>query len=152
MPKKVTKSKKSTNKILEKKDNTVLTISEKENKVFLPYKETEINAYLEQFPDQYTSFENVIEKEFVLPLTYYITHPVISRFREAYSLCRDREGKPALESLKYGMDLMFNKKLNPAIIAACKTQEQLSNYLNCLDKNDLKEFTDFEIKFEINPL
>ena len=80
-----------------------------------------------------------------------MTHPVIARFREAYSLCRDREAKTIFESLKYGMDLMFNRRLNPAIIAACKTQTQLSNYINCLEKNDLKHFTDFEIRFEVNP-
>lgn len=134
------------------KDNNILIISEKDNKVFLPYRVTEINDYLEQFPDQYTSFENVVTKEFILPLNYYMSHPVLSRFREAYSLCRDREGKPVLESLKYGMDLMFNRNLNPAIIAACKTQDQLSNYLDCLEKNNLDDFKDFEIRFEINPL
>lgn len=132
------------------KDNNTLIISEKDNKVFLPYKVEEINDYLEQFPDQYSSFESVVAKEFILPLNYYMSHPVLARFREAYSLCRDREGKTILESLKYGMDLMFNRKLNPAIIAACKTQEQLSNYLTLLEKNDLKSFTDFEIKFEMN--
>lgn len=134
------------------KDNNVLIISEKDNKVFLPYRVEEINDYLEQFPDQYTSFENVVTKEFILPLNYYMSHPVLSRFREAYSLCRDREGKPVFESLKYGMDLMFNRNLNPAIIAACKTQDQLSNYLDCLEKNNLDDFNDFEIRFEMNPL
>lgn len=134
------------------KDNNVLIISEKDNKVFLPYRVEEINDYLEQFPDQYRSFESVVAKEYILPLNYYMSHPVLSRFREAYSLCRDREAKPVLESLKYGMDMMFNRRLNPAIIAACKTQDQLSNYLNCLEKNDLKSFTDFEIRFEMNPL
>lgn len=134
------------------KDNNILIISEKDNKVFLPYRVTEINDYLEQFPDQYTSFENVVTKEFILPLNYYMSHPVLSRFREAYSLCRDREGKPVFESLKYGMDLMFNRNLNPAIIAACKTQDQLSNYLDCLEKNNLDDFKDFEIRFEMNPL
>ena len=143
---------KITNYNTNQKDNNVLIISEKDNKVFLPYRVEEINDYLEQFPDQYTSFENVVSKEFILPLNYYMSHPVLSRFREAYSLCRDREAKPILESLKYGMDLMFNSKLNPAIIAACKTQDQLANYLNCLEKNDLKNFTDFEIRFEMNPL
>lgn len=134
------------------KDNNVLIISEKDNKVFLPYRVEEINDYLEQFPDQYSSFESVVAKEYILPLNYYMSHPVLSRFREAYSLCRDREAKPIFESLKYGMDMMFNRRLNPAIIAACKTQDQLSNYLNCLEKNDLKNFTDFEIRFEMNPL
>ena len=106
------------------KDNNTLIISEKDNKVFLPYRVEEVNAYLEQFPDQYSSFESVIAKEFILPLNYYMSHPVLSRFREAYSLCRDREAKPIFESLKYGMDMMFNRRLNPAIIAACKTQDQ----------------------------
>lgn len=132
------------------KDNNILIISEKDNKVFLPYTVEEIQDYLEQFPEQYSSFESVVAKEFILPLNYYMLHPVLSRFREAYSLCRDREAKPIFESLKYGMDMMFNRRLNPAIIAACKTQEQLSNYLTCLEKNDLKSFTDFEIKFEMN--
>lgn len=132
------------------KDNNILIISEKDNKVFLPYRVEEINDYLEQFPEQYSSFESVVAKEYILPLNYYMSHPVLSRFREAYSLCRDREAKPVLESLKYGMDMMFNRRLNPAIIAACKTQDQLSNYLTCLEKNDLKSFTDFEIKFEMN--
>lgn len=136
---------------LTEKDNNVLIISEKDNKVFLPYRVEEINDYLEQFPEQYNSFESVVAKEFILPLNYYMSHPVLARFREAYSLCRDREAKPIFESLKYAMDMMFNRRLNPAIIAACKTQEQLSNYLDCLEKNNLKAFTDFEIKFEINP-
>ena len=84
--------------------------------MFLPYKVEEINDYLEQFPEQYSSFESVVAKEFILPLNYYMSHPVIARFREAYSLCRDREAKTIFESLKYGMDLMFNRRLNPAII------------------------------------
>lgn len=132
-------------------DSNVLIISEKDKKVFLPYKVDEINYYLEHFPENYTSFESVIANEFILPLDYYMIHPVISRFRETYSLCRDRESKSIFESLKYSMDMMFNRRLNPAIIAACKTLSQLTNYLNCLENNDLNSFKDFEIKFEINP-
>lgn len=142
---------KSSNIVDNSKDNNTLIISEKDSKVFLPYKVEEINDYLEQFPDQYSSFESVVAKEFILPLHYYMSHPVLARFREAYSLCRDREAKPIFESLKYGMDMMFNRRLNPAIIAACKTQDQLSNYLNCLERNDLKSFSDFEIRFEMSP-
>ena len=50
------------------------------------------------------------------------------------------------------MDMMFNYNLNPAIIAACKSQDQLEHYLNCLDGNTLNDFKDFEIKFEVAPL
>lgn len=134
-----------------KKDNPILLVSEQCNKVFLPYTVEEINDYLTQFPDQYTSFEEVVNKEYILPLNYYIHHPSVARFREAYSLCRDREGKSVIESINYGKSVMFNKKLNPTIIAACKTQEQLSHYLDCLNNNTLGSFNDFEIRYELNP-
>lgn len=132
--------------------NNVLRISEKDNKVYLPYKNNEIHSYLVQFPGDYRSAEDVIKKEFILPLDYYIKHPVLSRFREAYSLIRDREAKSVVEAIKYSMNLMFSYDLNPTIIAACKTQEQLENYLTCLENNELDNFKDFEIKFEISPL
>lgn len=133
-------------------NNSTLTISEKENKVFLPYTKSELLLYLEQFPNDYTSLKDVIEKEFILPLDYYQKSPSIARFREAYSLIRDREAKSVIDSLKYATNIMFYSKLNPAIIAACKTQEQLENYISCLEKNKLYDFKDFYIKFEIAPI
>lgn len=138
--------------IIEEKDNNILIISEKKQKVFLPYKKSEVNAYLNEYPEQYSSFEDVVNKEFILPINYYVRNFAISRFREAYSLIRDREGKSIMDAIKYSMNLMFKRELNPAIIAACKTEEQLENYLNCLDNKQLDKFNDFEILYEINPL
>lgn len=131
-------------------DNNVLIISEKEKKVFLPYKKSEIQDYLAQYPDKYKTYKDVINNEFIVPLNYYQHFPVIARFRESYSLIRDREGKSILEALKYSMDLMLKSELNPAIIAACKYQEQLDNYLKCLEDNTLDKFNDFEIKFDVS--
>jgi len=133
-------------------DNLVLIISEKDNKVYLPYKEKEINLYLEQFPKKYSNFEDVINKEFIVPLNNYTKSPILSRFRETYSLIRDREAKSVIEALKYSFSLMFHYKLNPAIIAACKTQEQLDDYLWCLECDNLENFKHFKIQFNINPL
>lgn len=133
-------------------ENNTLVISEKAKKVFLPFTKQELLLYLEQYPDEYKSFEDVIEKEFILSLDYYMKHPVLARFREAYSLVRDRESKSVLDAFKFAIDLMFHYELNPVIIAACKTQEQLENYMSCLEKNNLDDFKDFEIKFEVNPI
>ena len=133
-------------------DNNTLIISEKDNKVFLPYKLDEVNYYLDNYPDQFNSIENVVAKLFILPLQYYIIHPSIARFRETYSLCRNKEKCNVFDSLSYGFELMLYNKLNPAIIAACKNKEQLSHYIECLNENCLNEFTDFEIKFEVNPI
>jgi len=151
-----TKVEKNVTNISDDSENTynsnILRISEKENKVYLPYTNSEIKFDLTQFPDDYRSYEDVIKKEFILPLAHYMKHPVLSRFRETYSLVRDREAKSIMEAIKYSMNLMFTYELNPTIIAACKTQEQLENYLECLKNNELDNFKDFEIKFEISPL
>lgn len=133
-------------------ENNTLLISEKSNRVVLPYSKKEILLYLEQYPDEYKSAKDVIKKEFIFSLDYYIKHPVVARFRESYSLIRDRESKSIIDAFKFAIDTMFNYDLNPAIIAACKTQDQLENYLSCLERKKLDEFTDFEIKFEISPL
>lgn len=133
-------------------DNPVLVISEKLKKVFLPYYKREIDLYLEQYPNSYKSAKDVINKEFVLPLDHYMHHPVVARFRETYALIRDRESKSIIDALKYALDIMFHYELNPAIIAACKTQEQLEHYMDCAEKNRLDEFKDFEIRFEVAPL
>lgn len=133
-------------------NNLTLLVSEKLKKVYLPYSKKEVLEYLEQFPDQYTSFEDVVNQEFVFPIDFYLKHPVVARFRETYALIRDRESKSIIEAFKYAMDMMFHYDVNPTIIAACKSQNQLENYISCLERKKLDEFTDFEIKFEINPL
>ena len=132
------------------KENNVLRVSEKANKVYLPYSKSELSLYLEQYPESYHSLGEVVKKEFILPLDYYMKHPVVARFRETYSLIKDRESKSVIDGLKYAFSLMFKYELNPVIIAACKTQEQLENYLDCLNRNKLDEFKDFEIKFEVS--
>lgn len=131
-------------------ENHVLRVSEKDNRVYLPYSKSELTLYMEQYSDSYASYADVIKKEFILPLDYYMKHPVVARFRETYSLIKDREAKSVMDGLKYAFNLMFKYELNPIIIAACKTQEQLENYLEALEKNKLDEFKDFEIKFEVS--
>ena len=113
--------------------------------------QSNLNDYLKYYPDTYSSVEDVIKKEFTFPRKYYIKHSVLARFRETYALIRDREAKSISEAIKYAFELMFRYEINPAIIAACKTQEDLEDYLNCLENNKLNDFKRFQIKFEINP-
>ena len=134
-----------------KNENKVLIISEKENKVYLPYKKTELKAYLSQYPTSYYSYKNVIEKEFILPLNYFMNNPSMARFRETYSLYRDREATSIVEAFKKALSLAFKSELNPAVIAACKTKKQLNNFILCLDENKLNDFSDFEIIYDVKP-
>ena len=132
-------------------ENKVLIISEKENKVYLPYKKTELKAYMSQYPTEYYSYKNVIEKEFILPLNRFMTNQKLARFREAYSLYRDREASSAFTALNQALKISFKSNLNPAIVAACKTKKQLNNYILCLDDKKPEEFSDFEIVYDMNP-
>jgi len=131
--------------------NSILVISEKKRTVLLPYTKDDLQKYYEQFPKSYRDLRDVIQKQFVLPIDYFKYYSV-SRFREGYSLLRNREGRPVFDSLKFGMNLMFKYNLHPAIITACKTEEDLNEYLKCLDNDKTKEFNKFVIKFEVTPL
>ena len=132
--------------------NNTLLISEKQNRVFLPYTKSEIKKYFDTYETEYKSYDDVVKQEFIVPLSYYTKHVSLSRFREAYSLIRDREGKSIFDALKFSLDIMFRRDLNPCIVAACKAEDDLVSYIDCLDKKDLSKFTAFEIKFEMNPL
>lgn len=134
------------------KDNPVLRISEKDNKVYLPYSKSEILDYIKTYPNVYKTYDGVINREYVVDLTFYSKHPVLARFRETYSLIRDREMKSVVDAFKRAVDLMFRYDINPAIIAGLKSESQLDLFLDCIEKNDLESFKPFKIIFEINPI
>lgn len=132
-------------------DNNCLIISEMKGKVFLPYKVSTLKKLLAKFPEDYTDINDIIESEYVLPLSQF-KNPILSRFKEAYSLMKDTEDASFLEALDYALELSFNSNLNPAIIAACKSKTELDIYLDCLDSQELDKFKIFDIKYEINPI
>lgn len=134
------------------KDNKDLIISEKDKCVYLPYTSNEIYQYIKSYPNFYKNTNDVIKKEFVISSKEFNKHPTKARFNEAYSLLRDKEMCSIFESLKFAFDLMFDYKLHPAIIAACKSLDELADYLDCLDKNTLGDFDHFNIIFEVSPV
>ena len=132
------------------KENTLI-ISEKAKKVFLPCNLNFIEDLLKNNPSKYTNFENVIEKEFTLPLEQFKS-PSISRFREAFKLVRNKENGSIKESLDLAMELFFNYNLHPAIISACKNLDELDIYLDYLADNETEKFNCFNIEFEALPV
>lgn len=133
-------------------NNDTLVISEKKNKVYLPYTIDELEKYLKIYPEVYNSIVDVIDQEFILPFRDFFRFPVQARFSETYNLIRNRQGKSVIYSIMYGLKLLFKSNLNPAIIAACKTEEQLEDYLHCLNLNKLDKFKDFKIIYDVNLL
>lgn len=134
------------------KDNLELKISEKDQKVYLPYTKKDIQEFLNDYPNEYTSAKDVIEKEFIEKISVYNKHPVVARFREGYYLSKYKELNSSINSLKFARSIMFRRNLNPTIVAAVRSQKQLEDYLDCLDNNKLDEFNHFKITFEVNPI
>ena len=137
-------------------ENTLI-ISSIQNKVILPYTINDIYQALlvqsnsdDESQSQITSINDVIEKVYTKPL-YNYKFSALARFREGYRLMVDKEKKSKFEAIMYAIELFTNYNLHPAIITACKNQEELDIYLSCLEDNTLNEFNFFNIKFEIPP-
>ena len=129
-------------------ENTLI-ISEISNKVVLPYTIEELSKFLEEKPD-YEDFNDVIDKEFTIPLKHY-KYTAISRFKEGMELALKRSGLSHLKALSLSLELLANYNLHPAIITACKNIDELDIYLSCLEDDELDEFNLFNIKFEMLP-
>lgn len=143
---------KETIKSTELQDNLVLRVSEKNHIVELPYTKDEVEKFLKQYPNDYKTPQDVIDKEFTGTYAMYNKHPIIARFREAYYLSRTKEMKSIIDSFSFAKSVMFKRELNPTIIAAVKSEEQLQDYINCLENDRLEDFPHFTIIFEINPI
>ena len=125
-----------------------MVISETQNKVFLPYYVEDIEKKLKN--SKYQNLQQVIDSEYIVPLSKY-KNAIISRFKEAFNLMRTKEHASISDSLSLALELTFNSLLNPAIISACRTLDELDIYLDCLNSGELDKFNIFEIKYEVLP-
>lgn len=135
---------------LEPHDNNVLIISEKEQKAYLPFFYSEVKEIYKNSNNKYKTLQDVVDDLYIVPLDRF-KNSAISRFRESFHLIRDKENGTITKALDLGLELMFKYDLNPIIIAGCRNLDELDIYLDCLEENELYDFTCFEIKFEVLP-
>lgn len=131
-------------------DRNILLISEKDQKAYLPYYFSEVEKAYRISEKNYHSIQEVIEDLYVLPLERFKNF-TIARFRETLNLVIHKEKGSIISALDLALELMFQYKLNPIIIAACRNLEELDIYLDCLEEEELFDFNCFEIKFEVAP-
>ena len=130
-------------------DRPILKICEK--RVELPYTKKEIQEFMEEYPQDYKTPQDVISKEFITHISVYKKHPVFSRFKEAYYLCRTREMMNIFDSFSYAKKIMFRSEINSYIIAAVKSVKQLEEYIECMEENKLEKFSYFKIVYDVKP-
>lgn len=131
------------------KENTLI-ISDKDKKVILPYKFSEVQELLDTHKEKYNSFEDIINDLYTVPLDMY-KNSSLSRFKEAFNLIKNKEKGSLKDAFDLGFELFFNSNLNPAIITACRDLDELDIYLSCLDDNELDKFKCFDIVYEYLP-
>ena len=131
-------------------DRNVLLVSEKEQKAYLPYFISDIEKIYKNSNNKYSSYQDVIEQEYILPLSRF-KNACFSRFREAFNLALNKEHLSLVKALDLSLELSFNYKLNPIIVAACRNLDELDLYLDCLEEDELFDFDCFEIRFEVAP-
>lgn len=132
-------------------EENVLLISEIDKKVILPYTLENIQKTLEENQNFYDTMQDVIDKKYTRPLSYY-KHSSFARFKEAFKLVKYREGGSFFEAMDLAMELFSNYHLHPAVISACKNLNELDVYLSCLEYNELDDFHFFKTIFKMNPI
>ena len=130
-------------------ENDTLIISENLNKVVFPYTVTEILKVMKD--NNFKTVEEAVDAEFTKPLSYFRIQ-FMSRYRETLKLAIDREGYNLLDAITLATEMMGKRYLHPAIIAACKSLDELDVYLDCLDKGELEDFKVFKVKYELYPM
>ena len=131
-------------------DRNILLVSEKDQKAYLPYFISDIEKIYENSNKKYSSYQDVIESLYIVPLNRF-KNASISRFRETLNLVLHKENLSIIKALDLALELMFQYKLNPIIIAACRNLDELDLYLDCLEEDELFDFDCFEIRFEVAP-
>ena len=110
-------------------------ISERLNKVILPYTTKEIKEILKN-DNNYKTSKQVIKKLYTRSFSDF-KFQFLSRYKETMKLAREREKFILTDSIALALEMMGKRFLHPAIISACRTLNELDVYLDCLDKNEL---------------
>jgi len=147
-----TKSIKSSRDVSDTSDTNVLIISEKDQIAYLPYKLEEVEEFLnskENKKPKYSSIQEIIENKYTVHLSSF-KFPTISRFREVFNLVRKEKG--LLEAFEAAVELMTNFNLNPIIVRACRSVQELNIFVDCLEESETEKFPCFEIEYKIAPV
>ena len=121
-----------------------------ENKIFLPYCNEEIQKILDASSTK--NVEDIINKKYVITNVKRYRSSKQNRFTLGYKLSKNTSKNSTLNALKFALKISRIKNLHPAIIQACSSQDQLENYIMFLNQGNPSAFTDFEVKFQINPI
>ena len=104
---------------------------------------------MKKYPQKYKNAQEVVEKEFIKEYKKFFKKPGKARFYETYKLIKKKEKRNFIVALFYAIKMMFNKKINAAIISAFKSELELNNYLYFLKSKNTDAFEYFKIIYDV---
>lgn len=128
---------------IEPLEERILTISESEEIVILPYSQNELEEFFSNNPEKYSSIQDIIDKEYTYSLKNYKNN-FFTRFKKIFNLAK-KSNHSLITSLNLAIKLFSNSHLHPATISACRDTNELENYINCLANNNMNNFKSFKI-------
>ena len=128
-------------------ENTLI-ISEDKKFAVLPYFTEELIEHFSDNPEKYTSLKDIIDKEYTFSLDEINKNISSSRFKESFSLAKQKSNLSLVKATSFAYEISSHDKLNPIIIKACKNVDELNDYINCLENDNLNNFKHFKILYE----
>lgn len=128
-------------------ENTLI-ISEAKKFAVLPYFTEELIEHFSDNPEKYTSLKDIIDKEYTFSLDEINKNISSSRFKESFSLAKQKSNLSLVKATSFAYEISSHNKLNPIIIKACKNVDELNDYINCLENDNLNNFKHFKILYE----
>ena len=104
----------------------------------------DLEEYFSDNPEKYSSLHDIIDQEYTVSLNNYVNNS-ITRFKETYRLAKSKSNLSVLESLNFAKKVFKIDNVQPVVIAACSSIDELSSYIDCLENNKLNSFEYFKI-------
>lgn len=128
-------------KIIEK------TLIYSNNSIILPYSTEDLCAYFSNNPEKYTSLKDIIRKEYTIGLNDIKNTPK-TRFIEIFNLAKNKSNLSLPKATSIASELSFNPNIDPVIVKACSSIEELDSYIDCMENNKLNKFNGFKILYK----
>lgn len=117
----------------------------------LPYTKKELCFYFSSYSNEYSCLDDVIEKEFTKPYKISYSNSYINRFKEIYNLLRNKELLDFFTSFRQAFKYMYNSKINPIVVSACKSEQDFNAYLSSINTQGTNIKLPFDIIYKISP-
>ena len=110
----------------------------------LPYSISDLDEVFLDDPENYSSIQDIIDKEYTVKLKDFENTSII-RYKEAFKLAKEKSNYTFSQAATFAKKFLVENEISSLIIASCKNVDELEFYIECLNNNNLNNFHYFKI-------